>query len=80
MLHYPEKKGIKLFLLFVACSVLNQHASVSLGPICSIVCAATLRQKLMIKPATSPSHNILIMIMIMIMITFKGRGSLSFGL
>ena len=41
------------------CLTSQQHASVSQGRICSILRAATLRQKLQIQLSTSPSHNIL---------------------
>ena len=45
--------------LLVGCLMSQQHASVSQGRICTIVHAATLRQKLQIKLSTSPSHSIL---------------------
>ena len=37
----------------------QHHAGVSQGWICSIICAATLRKKLQIKLAISPSHSVM---------------------
>ena len=54
-----EAHGICRNCLFVGCLRSQQHASVSQGRICTILCAATLRQKLQIKLSTSPSHSIL---------------------
>ena len=54
-----EYNGRWLVGWLVGCLTSQQQASVSQGRICSILRAATLRQKLQIQRSTSPSHSIL---------------------